>query len=496
LADKQIIFGIILGLLVAILAPQVARLEPKYFYSVIIAVWCVAILLLVKDRQHFFYILLVLYCLSIPINLDINFLIRPHEGGAAGITISLSLLSAAALLFYIIFIYHPYTISPESPPVRVNFVFFWPCIIYMVAGVASLFNALHYELVFFELFRIATLIMILLLTMNFGRIRHLRVFLIFLIVGMCLEGTLACIQYATGKTIGLALFGEEHLVKQNIGFLFSRATGTIGHPNFLAYYFEILLPLTFAMFLGTQNRWTRLFCFVALMIGLAGILTTLSRGSWITLPLSFTLVFLVLYGKRLFHIKTALYLVLAGIIVVIGLVFAYPTIEKRFIHDDYKSAAMRMPLNRAAFSIIKQFPVVGIGMNNFVEVFSKYDTTGKSRILRGGKNPVHNLYLLVWAEVGLFGFLAFLSIFAATFMVIKRLLFEVSFWYRAVLIGIASGLMAHMIHGLFDVGFKANLPVSILIFSLIGIVGAIDLIHRDYSTSGVTRRDKNYGDRN
>ncbi len=157
---------------------------------------------------------------------------------------------------------------------------------------------------------------------------------------------------------------------------------------------------------------------------------------------------------------------------------------------------MRMPLNRAAFSIIKQFPVVGIGMNNFVEVFSKYDTTGKSRILRGGKNPVHNLYLLVWAEVGLFGFLAFLSIFAATFMVIKRLLFEVSFWYRAVLIGIASGLMAHMIHGLFDVGFKANLPVSILIFSLIGIVGAIDLIHRDYSTSGVTRRDKNYGDRN
>ena len=94
---------------------------------------------------------------------------------------------------------------------RVNFVFFWPCIIYMVAGVASLFNALHYELVFFELFRIATLIMILLLTMNFGRIRHLRVFLIFLIVGMCLEGTLACIQYATGKTIAEYVEDEKTL---------------------------------------------------------------------------------------------------------------------------------------------------------------------------------------------------------------------------------------------------------------------------------------------
>lgn len=483
---RQLIPVIISGLAVAILAPQVARLEPKYFYSVIIAVGCVSILLLVKDRQRLFYILLVLYCLSIPINLDINFFIRPHEGGAAGITISLSLLSAVALLFYIIFVYHPYTRYPESQPLRINFVLVWPCVFYMVAGVTSLFNALHYELVFFEQFRIATLIMILILTMNFGKIRHLKVFLIFLMVGMCFEGALACIQYTTNKTIGLALFGEEQLVKQDIGFLFSRATGTIGHPNILAYYFEILLPLTFAMFLGTQNRWTRLFCFVALMMGLAGILTTLSRGAWITLPLSFTMVFLVLYGKRLFHINTALYLVLAGIVAVIGLVFAYPTIEKRLTHDDYKSAAMRMPLNRAAFSIIKQFPVVGIGMNNFVEVFSKYDTTGKSRILRGGKNPVHNLYLLVWTEVGLFGFLAFLSIFAATFIVIKRLLFEVSFWYRAVLIGIAGGLMAHMIHGLFDVGFKGNLPVSILIFSLIGIVGAIDIIHRDYSTSGVS----------
>lgn len=486
LVVKQLIPGIILGLVTATLAVQAVRLEPKYFYSIMAAACGMAILLfLIKDRGHLFNILLGLYALSIPINLDINFFIRHHEGGAAGITISLSLLLAAALLFYIFFVYHPYTKSPENPPFRIDYVLVWPCVIYMVAGVASLLNALHYELVFFELFRIATLIMILILTMNLRNPCHLRIFLIFLMVGMCFEGALAYTQYTTGETIGLALFGEEQLVEQNIGFMFSRATGTIGHPNILAYYFEILLPLAFALLLGTQNRWTRLFCFVALMMGLAGILTTLSRGAWVTLPLSFTLVFLVLYGRRLFHIKTALYLVLAGIIVVISLFFAYPTIEKRFIHDDYKSAAMRMPLNRAAFSIIKQFPVVGIGMNNFVEVFSKYDTTGKSRILRGGKNPVHNLYLLVWAEVGLVGFLAFLSIFAAAFMVIRRLLFKVSFWYRAVLIGIAGGLMAHMIHGLFDPGFKVNLPVSVLIFSLIGIIGAIDIIHRDEAKPAV-----------
>ncbi|NIA19756.1 MAG: hypothetical protein GWP07_04905 [Xanthomonadaceae bacterium] len=45
--------------------------------------------------------------------------------------------------------------------------------------------------------------------------------------------------------------------------------------------------------------------------------------------------------------------------------------------------------------------------------------------------------------------------------------------------------MAHMIHGLFDPGFKVNLPVSILIFSLIGIVGAIDIIHKNEAKPAV-----------
>ena len=479
--------AILLGLAGTILATQLGQLEPKYFYSIIAALGCVAILLLVRDRRRLFNILLALYSSSIPVNLDVNFWVQPHEGGAGGITISLSILLAALLLFYVLFVYHPnMQHPPESRPLRVNFVLVLPCVIYMIAGVVSTLNALYYDLVFFELFRATTLIMVLILTMNLRSRQHLRIFLIFLMVGICFEGTLASVQYATGKTMGLGLFGEERLVVQNIGFQFSRATGTIGHPNILAYYFEILLPIAFALFLGTQSKWTRTLCFVALILGLAGILSTLSRGAWLTLPLSFTLVFLVLYAKKLFHIKTVLYLALAGIIGAIGLIFAYPTIEKRLTHDDYQSAAMRMPLNEAAFSVIKQFPIVGIGMNNFVEVFTKYDSTGKSRILRGSKNPVHNLYLLVWAEVGLFGFLAFLSIFAATFVVIARLVFKVPFWYRAVLIGIAGGLMAHMIHGLFDPGFKGSLPVSVLIFSLIGIVGAIELIHRVEATSRVT----------
>ena len=134
-----------------------------------------------------------------------------------------------------------------------------------------------------------------------------------------------------------------------------------------------------------------------------------------------------------------------------------------------------MKLNRATISVIKQFPVIGVGMNNFAEVFQHFDKTGESKILKGAKNVVHNLYLLVWAEVGTIGFISFLWIFVSWFIKIKKTAHRVPPEFKAIITGIAAGVMAHLIHGLLDPGFKASLPISILIYTLVGVFGAISL---------------------
>jgi O-antigen ligase len=146
-----------------------------------------------------------------------------------------------------------------------------------------------------------------------------------------------------------------------------------------------------------------------------GITTTLSWERF--LPVSLGLVLAILGLPLLQRLKNVAVLCLLLIFATAALIPVVPIIERRFTHDDYKSAASRMPLNKAAWSIVKQRPVVGIGLNNFSEVFKKYDTTGHSRIFKGYKQVVHNLYLWIWAEVGTLGLVAFLAMFGGTFAV-------------------------------------------------------------------------------
>lgn len=162
------------------------------------------------------------------------------------------------------------------------------------------------------------------------------------------------------------------------------------------------------------------------------------------------------------------------------MLIAYPVIEKRFSHKDYQSAESRKPLNRAALSIIMQHPVSGVGLNNFAEVFHQEDSSGFARIFRAVnasgqvkhyRQVVHNLYLLVWAELGVFGLLAFLGQFIVAIATLcwKRCKDRST---QALRIGVCAGLTAQLLHGLFDPGFKTSFSVSLLVYCLLGMLAA------------------------
>ena len=133
-------------------------------------------------------------------------------------------------------------------------------------------------------------------------------------------------------------------------------------------------------------------------------------------------------------------------------------------------------MNRAAFSIVKQFPVTGVGLNNLARVFRTYDTTGGSAVFSTEGDVahiVHNVYLWVWAETGTIGLIAFSGLFISSFYVGLKYLFKVDIWQRGILIGAVAGLMAHTIHGFVDPGFRILMSTSMLFYCLMGIIGAV-----------------------
>ena len=117
-------------------------------------------------------------------------------------------------------------------------------------------------------------------------------------------------------------------------------------------------------------------------------------------------------------------------------------------------------------------------MNNFAQVFRTYDTTGGSSLFKKSAHVVHNLFLGVWTETGTIGIITFIWIFLSAFVVSSNLLFKVPFWYSGVLVGVSAGLLAQLVHGMFDPGFRVLMSTSMLVYSLIGLIGAVSVLYK------------------
>ncbi len=196
------------------------------------------------------------------------------------------------------------------------------------------------------------------------------------------------------------------------------------------------------------------------------------------MPVSFGIVLVTVYGHRIVRIKAAVTACLLGLTLLAGAYMVYPTIQKRFAHSDSGSTSVRMPLNMAALSIVAKNPMLGIGLNNFAESFKREDETGNSRLFRGYQHVVHNLHLWILAEdPESWAWSVSWRRLLCRMFVAWRTAARAPPVERATLIGIAAGLLAHLIHGLVDPGFRISLSVSLLVFTSMGIVGAIASRH-------------------
>jgi O-antigen ligase len=467
-----------LGLLAALVATQLGGASPKYILAGVAGGLFFVVVSLLGSAGRLAHVLLAGTVLSICFHADRNFLYRDHVGGASALTLSVTDLAIVALIATRI-------VQALRGSFGLRFQGWWLAApaLYGVCGLLSLLNAGHPELVLFEELRLLKLLVLFVMFLSLRGV-ELRTVLGVLSLVVVIEGAFAAAQFLLDSNLGLSIFGEQAIVRQDIGYTVSRAGGTLGHPNILAYFFEMLCPLMLALAWVERSPALRAWYLFALALGLLGLVMTLSRGAWVALPLSLGFVALVLGSRQLLKLRTVAMFFVGLVIVAAAVAPMAPTIQRRLTHDDYKSAATRYPLDKAAWSIVKQYPVVGIGLNNFAEVFKQHDTTGHSRIFRGYKQVVHNLYLLVWTEVGTLGLLAFLGIFAVPFWAALRGLSRAPPLYRGVLAGCVAGLGAHLIHGFVDPGFKSQMNISVLVFVLLGILGAASRLAREEGPRG------------
>ncbi|HVA96123.1 MAG TPA: O-antigen ligase family protein [Candidatus Acidoferrales bacterium] len=243
------------------------------------------------------------------------------------------------------------------------------------------------------------------------------------------ESMLAMLQYINqGSLNGMFYyFGERTFTSMTPGIanasiggaLILRPYGTFPHPNVLAGYLLIGMVLVWGFLFKNTKQWMQVIGAVSLLIGSIALLLTFSRVAillWILLLLT------ILVKYLLVSVKTSRSKIIAIAITIVCVVFIRMT---PVVHDvvirfattslSDESVTERTELLSTAFTIIKQHPLLGVGLYNFIPAMAPLQ---KPLPLGLYLQPVHNIFMLVMAETGLIGLGLFIWMLVIT---IKRI---------------------------------------------------------------------------
>jgi O-antigen ligase len=411
--------------------------------------------------------LLGLLTILLPIKVATTLGITEHLGGAGGFVVSV--FDMVLLALYLLWIME---MAREK---RTKIGFFpalsIPFIILITISFLSMSNARHVDFSVYEIIEVLKMYLCFVYLANAVKDKSDVSFLVaLLIVGLLFEGILGIAQHIFGRPFFPTSLGGPRMID-------SRVSGSWISYNDFAWYLSFIMPLALSILFSKISLIYEYISGLALFAGGAALLWTGSRGGWISFAVA--CVFVVLFAFSRLRLKTTMiktYVLILAVVILISP--AYPRLTSRivdrFTSDDNGSAESRLPQYQVAFNIIKDNPFLGVGINNYSERMADYDDTeeGLQEITR---YPVHNIYLHIAAEQGIFGLAAFLLCLAAIFAKGLNYSFNHDGFMAHVVAGLLAGIVAFLIHGLADTASIGS-KMFMFVWFFAGTIFAIDKV--------------------
>lgn len=198
-----------------------------------------------------------------------------------------------------------------------------------------------------------------------------------------------------------------------VGVETARHAGPLPDPNFWGRFLVIGLPFALALFQRARATGRRASAGGALVAGallLGGIYLTGSRGTF--------LAGLVAVGSYLLCVGVRLRRLLIAVPAV-GLLLLVPGVGSRLLTLGPEadlgqpaagdlSVAARLATQKVAWTMVQDRPITGVGPGGYFDAFGRYAANGEASIDR--VIAPHNLYLGLWAQVGILGLLTFCAV--------------------------------------------------------------------------------------
>lgn len=247
-----------------------------------------------------------------------------------------------------------------------------------------------------------------------------------------------------------------------------RPGGTLGHSSHFAKLAAMSVPISFALFQNTLKPSRKFWLGLATAAMLLALMVCVSRIGLATSILGLGWVMSQSLksqqGRRKFLAS------LAGCLVVLA--FAWGVGGDRLMDrmaNDENSAEARLPMWLTAAQVIVHNPQ-GVGLNNYLHEAIKYDDFG---IVKSFPFPVHNIYLLYMAEIGILGGCVFIWLLIST----VRHAFNASGVAcseldAAILKSLGVGLTCSWLQGLVGWGHRSSMIHLAYLAVIAGVVAA------------------------
>jgi len=226
--------------------------------------------------------------------------------------------------------------------------------------------------------------------------------------------------YAIYQLTGEGAYLSRYVVKMAtaIGLAVIRSSATFENPIRLACFLMVGIVIAFGMlFFKKQNPLIRLALIMSIIITSAGLLSTFSRGGWISTFVA-VMVIVALHKKWSYYWFFVGFVILTIIILSIKMPQIWEVVFDRFASifdpsgDD--SSSSRISLIKSGIWMWQEHPLLGVGLRGFPYYYYNYYDPNMPRVLYY-VNEAHTVQIGILAELGLVGLIISTWLFITVF---------------------------------------------------------------------------------
>ncbi len=298
-----------------------------------------------------------------------------------------------------------------------------------------------------------------------------------------------------GQEFGAIVFRYQSWFVNISGKTIMRAVGFFPDPHIFGFYIGLTAPLALSVILNFWSKNKIIPYWIGILCLFAATILTFSRSAYAGLVAGI-FVFFILWLKSGLEKKRIIFALIFITILLSGILFS-PIYNRFYSSFNIKevSNAGRLKNWREAWSVIEKYPLYGSGIGsyqlNINEKEDKLNNLKQKHIFSGviaswfydnnsgdyfGENyrtPIyaHNLYLDIWAEMGIIGLLLWMGVFVIIFWESAKILFGGIVLDKcsvAYLIGTMAALSWFVVQSFFDTAIYSPivLPILMVIFAI------------------------------